>query len=82
MGPLIHFEKIVDLYQHMESYYKIPYIKRRIQQHKNQPDKPSFNEFLRFSCQSEVLMWIHVEKNLQVDEYFMKRCIHGLNRRY
>ena len=82
MGPLIHFEKIVDLYQHMESYYEIPYIKQRIQQHKNQPHKPSFNEYLRFSCQSEVLMWIHVEKKLQVDQYFIKRCIHGLNRRY
>ena len=82
MGPLVHFEKIVDLYQYMESYYKIPYIKQRIQQHKNQPYKPPHNKHLRFSCQSEVLMWIHVKKKLQLNEYVIKTSIHGLNRWY
>ena len=80
MGPLVYFEKIINLHEYMESYYEIPFIKQKIQQHKNQPNNPPHNKYLRFSCQSEILFWTHIEKNLQNNEYFIKKHIHGLNR--
>jgi len=80
MGTLLHFEKIIHIHEHMESYYEVPLIKQRIQQHKNRPNKPPHNKNLRCSCQSELLLWTHIEKNLQKNDYFIEKHIHGLNR--
>jgi hypothetical protein len=61
--------KIANLCDNFSNYYLLPEIKNKMELHKNDMNKPKFNDKLRFPCQSEYLLWLHVNKVLDKNSY-------------
>lgn len=72
IGPLVHFSKIIRLSNKIRDYYLLDKIKERIKNHKNNKNKVSFNKYLRFGGESEILLWTHINKNLDKTQYLIK----------
>tara|TARA_X000000950_G_C13886196_1_gene648968 strand:+ start:122 stop:346 length:225 start_codon:yes stop_codon:yes gene_type:complete len=43
-------------------YYLLDNIKKRIIDYKKSKNKQAFNKYLRFACESEILLWTHINK--------------------
>lgn len=44
--------------------YSLDEIKERTEEHRRNKNKPDFNKYLRFSCESEILLWTHIQKSI------------------
>ena len=64
IGPFEQFKKIMLLSDNIYNYYLLDEIKERIIKHKNNKNKPNYNKYLRFECESEILLWIHLKKHI------------------
>ena len=52
-------------------YYLLDDIKKRIVNHKNNHRKPDFTKEIRFGCESEILLWTHINLCLNKIDYIL-----------
>lgn len=83
IGPYKLFYKIMLLSTNIYDYYLLDNIKERIIKHKNKTNKPDHNKYLRFGCESEILLWTHIKKIIDKTDLLLmeKNNLFYINRK-
>lgn len=84
IGPYIYFSKIILLSDNIYNYYLLDEMKERIKGHKkkikNKKNNPH-SQKLRFGGESEILLWTHINKVLNKEDFLIKNKIFSIKKR-